>query len=96
MENLKQLPKSTKDRIKGEIYLYENEARRWSGKKLEKVCIKCFKKRPSFCLENETLATHCSECKSDNMIDINHSKLLCIICKKKTTKFWIRWKKKSL
>jgi len=93
MENLQQLPKSTKDRIKGEIYLYENDARRWSGKKLEKICQVCHKKRPSFCLENETLATHCSECKSVNMIDINHNKFLCIICKKKQPSFGLDGKK---
>ena len=50
-----------------------------------KKCIVCNKKIPNFNLENELVATHCSDCKEENMIDIINKK--CIICKKKKMYF---------
>lgn len=87
MSSYQVLPKSSKNRIKGEIYLFEDQPRRWSGSRLEKICLVCNSKRPSFCLENETLPTHCSDCKSNQMIDIVHIDKNCIICHKKQASF---------
>lgn len=93
MSSYQVLPKSSKDRIKGEIYLFEDKPRRWSGSRLEKVCEVCHNKRPSFCLENETLATHCVNCKTDEMVDINNINKNCSVCKTKQASFGLNGKK---
>ena len=45
------------------------------------LCLKCNKKRPVFNKEGEKSATHCGNCKEEDMIDVKNPK--CLKCKNK-------------
>ena len=92
MENLKQLPKSTKDRIKGEIYIYNNEYRKWTGKKLQRLC-NCLKCRPTFNYPDQTEPKYCVNCKTEEMVDITNINNKCSVCKTKQASFGLNGKK---
>ena len=93
MSSYQVLPKSSKDRVKGEIYLFNDVLKKWDGKKLRDICSVCHNKRPTFNFENESLPTHCVNCKTEEMVDITNINNKCSVCKTKQASFGLNKKK---